>query len=197
MTFYPATRGDRQPYFTHDCDECRFRGSFVEVTKTGGSAVYDVWVHGANLSEDKSIIMRFGSVGSEYQSFPRHIVELLKDHGGSEIWAYALNLAETTTMIRPPRNNVQDPGDAPFTVLRFGRHDRSDDHGGAYRTWRVIETDNHDEEEVDREMLSTWYPARRCHHEHDCCGNYYPSSPKITRLPNGLYLVVQDFTQNV
>jgi hypothetical protein len=36
-----------------------------------------------------------------------------------------------------------------------------------------------------------------CHHEYDCCGNYYPSNPRINTIPDSMTIITQGFTQNV
>lgn len=36
-----------------------------------------------------------------------------------------------------------------------------------------------------------------CHHEYDCCGNFYANGARIHRVNSGLVLISQGFTQNV
>lgn len=206
--FFPATRGDRQPYFRHDTTEHRFRGSFIRVTSSGRSTVYDVYVIGAVRPEDKSLLLRSGNDGASYESFPRHIAELVgKAVPHSAYIGYALELAESSTILRPARGNgegILDDAYEPFTVRRFGyaltnRHEQHEQR----RCWWVI--DVHPDVEAslkDRETLvetlHAHFPATRCHHSHDCCGHWYSHRAKLTELPTrGTWLVSQDSYMNV
>ena len=54
------------PFHTHDCDRCVYKGSMVEVSEDFGARVLDVYV----CSDHREIIVRHGSDGPEYVASP-------------------------------------------------------------------------------------------------------------------------------
>lgn len=200
MSSYIATRGDKRPYFTHDCDKCRFRGSLVEVATDGSSQVVDVYVCRAN-EDYSSIVRRFGNDGPDYASFPRRVVATMSHFDNP--WKATLELVQTSRGIRNPRRQSIGAPDDHYLLLQSLVIDRSDDSGGRYRRVTVfyvysdVAAQLKDDETTRAWLRETMFPATRCQHEHDCCGNYYAQSPKITQLTHGKWLVSQDFTQNV
>lgn len=203
MSSYIATRGDKRPYFTHDCNKCRFRGSLVEVATDGSSQVVDVYV--CRTNEDySSIVRRFGSDGPNYASFPRRVVATISHFDAS--WQATLELVQTSRGIRNPRRPELAEEDGHYRVLQRLTIDRSDDSGGWYRSITAIYVyadvaaslfATRRDDAVREWLRETMFPSTRCHHDYDCCGNYYAQSPKITQLTHGKWLVSQDFTQNV
>lgn len=202
------------PYHEHDCDDCRWYGSFVELNMDRRNSpldarVVDVYVHYNRAGRDNdSIILRFGSEGSAYESMPRRVVQLCVDHELLKErrywtgWAVALELVTTKKTHRWYAWEAPDDGlDTLFRIDATCHIDLSDEHGGRYVLLHAVSWPSATLGSLDAndqvEQLRHAFPAIHCQHAHDCCGHYYPSSPKITRLPSGRYLVSQAWNQNV
>lgn len=194
--FFPFTG----PRHSHDCDTCRYRGSFVHVPTDRPAKVYDLYVHGED--GETSIIARFGSDGPEYDSFPSTVAALISEMSSPGAWGHAVQQVKSwrshaLTIILRPESEAREYG---FSVDKSHQIDRSDEYGGRTRrqyliSWVDIQ-DNFSEEEKTA-MIHSAFPPTRCTHSHDCCGHYYASRARITRLPNGKWLVRQSWTQNV
>ena len=84
-----ATRGDNAPYFKHDCDTCRFRGSLVEIDVDGSSQVVDVYTCD---NDSGTVVRRFSSDGPDYASFPRSVVDHIVSVEPTSSWVATLKL---------------------------------------------------------------------------------------------------------
>ena len=81
-----------------------------------------------------------------------------------------------------------EPGYAPEPTgkVLFMRQLYADD-GESYTTYRLCHVPSDwDHNRVDSWVL-TRFPAERCQHSHDCCGNYYARSAKWSLVNGGAY----------
>lgn len=90
-----------QPRHTHDCDCCQFLGyadfaAHVELDRS------DVWYHGGE--EGGALILRHGSDGPEYHSFPLRLVRMLVEQRNPPEWRLALALYDA--WVGSPNHNV-------------------------------------------------------------------------------------------
>jgi hypothetical protein len=74
---------DNLPYYSHDCDKCRFLGKTL-----GGRHIVDCYVcneaHAKQHNRAPTLIARYGEEGHEYCSSPFNYIG---PRGHSELWA--------------------------------------------------------------------------------------------------------------
>lgn len=70
----------------------------------------------------------------------------------------------------------------PTTSTRIGGIRQHDDAGEHYVQYHVHEFNRFLSEEEATEWVKDNYPATRCQHSHDCCGNFYASNATWTRI---------------
>lgn len=70
-------------FHSHDCNSCRYCGSFLDKETADGVDVY-------YCPSEGSLVLRDGTFGSDYSSFPLEIAELIAVQ--SPTWAMAYDL---------------------------------------------------------------------------------------------------------
>lgn len=199
-----------EPFFTHDAPHQFFVGSFLEV-KRGRDLKFiphDVWLSRPDKEGARPlVIVRDGSDGVEYSSFPREMVERFYTEIPRESFGYWHHVVEMIhdfySNVRPLRNNAVCDEEATMyrgglRLVRSGRHYTSPD-GSSLRAWFVYEPSLCETPDVERQRawIENAHGATRCQHSYDCCGHWYNGSPTITHLPNGKWLVASGAYMNI
>lgn len=87
----------------------------------------------------------------------------------------------------------------PNTLISETRQESND--GDTAVVYSIHEFERFLTNEEIEEFLRVEYPATRCHHSHDCCGNFYARTPTSTRVEHHgdveILLVRQTWCRNV
>jgi hypothetical protein len=207
MTFYyqanvaSNTSGAVRPKFVHDCDQCRFMGT---VTSEVGH-LYDAYLCGTGISGalGPDITLRSGDEPHENSSFPSAIAAHRGELGGGDSrWQAAARLLTEWQAAGEPELQLMDMGPAfydHFVPAGTSRISETPD-GESYVTATVVGLSQRVAQPDVEHYVATQHAQTHCHHEHDCCGNWYSGLPTWTYVPgtaDRAIVVTQRHSQNV